>query len=70
MYEWRNEMTYGPCVLDLQINDENHEGPLGKKGPVAGMAGMEGAPDLLDSFSLSAYVVRTAEKFCHRTDSH
>ena len=19
MYEWRNEMTYGPCVLDLQM---------------------------------------------------
>ena len=37
--------------------------------PVAGVAGMEGAPDLLDSFnffSLSAYVVRTAEKFCHQ----
>ena len=46
-----------------------------KKGntPVAGVAGMEGAPDLLDSFnffSLSAYVVRTAEKFCSRTDNH
>ena len=41
-------------------------------GSVAGVAGMEGAPDLLDSFnffSLSAYVVRTAEKFCHHREN-
>lgn len=39
---------------------------------VAGVAGIEGAPDLLDSFnffSLSAYVVRTAEKFCYHRDN-
>jgi hypothetical protein len=34
------------------MDDENHERQLGKKGniPVAGVAGIEGAPDLLDSF--------------------
>jgi len=56
------------------MNDENHERRLGKKGntPVAGVAGMEGAPDLLDSFNffnLSAYVVRTAEKFYYHRDN-
>ena len=54
-------------------DEDCHERRLVNKGniPVAGVAGMEGAPDLLDSFNffnLSAYVVRTAEKFCHRRD--
>lgn len=52
-------------------DEDCHKGWFENKGnaPVAGVAGMEGAPDLLDSFnffSLSAYVVRTAEKFCHQ----
>ena len=59
------------------MDDENHERRLGKRGkkgntPVVGVAGMEGAPDLLDSFnffSLSAYVVRTAEKFCRNREN-
>jgi hypothetical protein len=36
--------------------------------PVAGVAGVDVDPDLLDSFNffkLSAYVVRRAAKFCH-----
>ena len=56
------------------MNDENREKRLVKKGnsPVTGVAGMDGAPDLLDSlnfFSLSAYVGRTAEKFCYQKDN-
>ena len=71
-----DEMTYELCVggaLGLYVWNENYynKRPLESKGhmPVAGVVGMEGTPDLLDSFNffnLSAYVVRTAEKFCRR----
>ena len=56
------------------MNNENYERRLRKEGnaPVARVAGMEGALDLLDSlnfFSVSAFVVRTADKFCHHREN-
>jgi len=50
------------------MNGENDKRRLGNKGNtlVAGVTGMEGAPDLLDSFNFFSLSACCANKFCHQ----